>query len=59
MSETAPTTAVSTELPFGGARQGGRFVIHRVLRYGPEDLGELEVGESLTAAAGTPRETRR
>lgn len=36
MSETAPapTSAVSTELPFGATRQGGRFEIRRVLGRG-------------------------
>src|SRR3954466_11872319 len=36
MSETspAPTSAVSTELPFGATRQDGRYVIRRILGRG-------------------------
>ncbi|MEY2431923.1 MAG: serine/threonine protein kinase, bacterial [Acidimicrobiaceae bacterium] len=48
MSETAPvpTSAVSTELPFGATRQDGRFEIRRVLGRG---------GFGITYAAGDRR----
>ncbi|MEY2460493.1 MAG: non-specific serine/threonine protein kinase, partial [Acidimicrobiaceae bacterium] len=48
MSETAPapTSAVSTELPFGATRQEGRFEIRRVLGRG---------GFGITYAAGDRR----